>query len=261
MHLATQIQEVSRILPVQTTHLRFQDPDYLALICHEIRNPLNSIVGLANILSSLQCSPDKQKECADMLRDSSKMLVELLNDLLDSFKLENSKVELEHILFDLSTTLEEAKNIIAIKAQEKGLEVHVGIGKGCPTLYMGDPLRIRQILLNLLGNAVKFTDKGTISLYMTERETLNGHSEVCITVADSGIGIEKEKLGKIFDKYAQGCPSVSRKYGGTGLGLFITQELTRLMKGSITVKSWPLMGSHFIVTLPLQKATELQAIA
>ncbi len=259
MHSINQIKDVPGFLPA-TSRSKFEDADYLAILCHEIRTPLGAIVGLADILASTKCSPKQQTECADMLHDSSKMLMGLLNDLLDSFKLDNGKVELEHTTFDLAQVLEEAKNIAMVKAREKGLSIYTRIGKPASALFMGDPLRIRQIILNLLGNAVKFTAKGIISLYMTEEVNSHGQSEVCITVADSGIGIEKEKLGKIFDKYTQGDASTTRQYGGTGLGLFISQELAHLMKGTITVKSWPQMGSHFIVTLPLQKAPALLAI-
>jgi signal transduction histidine kinase len=194
-----------------------------------------------------------------MLQDSSHMLTELLNDLLDSFKIDNGRMALEHIVFDLAKVLEEAKNIITVKAKEKGIGIDMQVGTDLPVLYVGDPLRIRQILLNLLGNAVKFTSHGIISIYMAQKEGSRGYSEVSITVADCGIGISNEKLGRIFEKYAQGDVSISREYGGTGLGLFISQELAHLMKGGITVKSWPHMGSHFILTLPLQKAPVLCA--
>ena len=175
----------------------------------------------------------------------------------DSFKIDNVRMDLEHIVFDLPKVLEEAKNIITVKTAEKGLGLHMQIGKEIPAFFRGDPLRIRQILLNLLSNAVKFTGKGIISLHITEKSISDEYSEVSITVADCGIGIDKEKLGMIFDKYTQGDASVSREYGGTGLGLYISQELAHLMKGSITVKSWPRMGSHFTLTLPLQKASSL----
>ncbi len=196
-----------------------------------------------------------------MLLDSSNMLTELLNELLDTFKIDNEKMDLEHVVFDLAQVLEEAKNIITVRAKEKGLDIHMRIGKRLPILYVGDPLRIRQILVNLLSNAVKFTSRGTISIHLTEQKGASGYSQVSITVADSGIGINKETLSRIFDKYRQGNASISRQYGGTGLGLFISQELAHLMNGHITVKSWPGMGSHFILTLPLQKASTLAAAA
>lgn len=238
---------------------KFVNTDYFANVCHEIRTPLNAIVGLASILANPDIHPKKQKECAVMLQDSSHMLTALLNDLLDSFKIGNGKMDLEHTVFDLIQVIEEAKNIITVKAKEKGLGLHMQISKHFPTHYVGDPLRIRQILLNLLSNAVKFTSHGIISLLLGEEKMPNGQYEISITVADCGIGIDNEKLGQIFDKYTQGDPSISREYGGTGIGLFISQELAHLMKGSITVKSWPNMGSHFTLTLPLQQAPTLLA--
>jgi len=260
MHSITQIKDIPDFLPA-VPHPKFEDAEHLAILCHEIRTPLGAIVGLADLLASLECSPEKQRECADMLHDSSKMLMELLNDLLDSFKLGSGEMELEHIPFDLTKVLEEAKNIITVKAQEKGLNVYINIGRDIPVLFMGDPLRIRQILLNLLSNAIKFTNKGIISIHMNEEITSNGYSHIRITVADSGIGIGKENLSKIFNKYKQASTSVSREYGGTGLGLFISQELAYLMKGRISVESWPLIGSHFTVSLPLQKASALLVAA
>jgi len=261
MHLSAQNRKTPELLPSIAPRSRFGNAEYLAIICHEIRTPLNAIVGLSNVIANQQCSPQRQKECLNMLSDSSGMLTGLLNNLLDSFKLDNGSVELERITFDLTKVLEEAKNIITIKAQEKNLKIHMRIGKGVPALFEGDPLRIRQILLNLLGNAVKFADNGIISLYMSESTGSDGYSEVCITVADCGIGIKREKLGKIFDMYTQGDASTSREHGGTGLGLFICQQLIQLMNGTIVVKSWPRVGSHFIVTLPLRKAHELRTMA
>lgn len=235
--------------------------DYFANVCHEIRTPLNAVVGLAGLLSNPNIDPVKQRKCAVMLRDSSQMLSELLNDLLDSFKIDNGRMSLEHIVFDLTKVIEEARNIIASKAREKGLGIHMRLDSGLTGIYMGDPLRLRQILLNLLSNAVKFSNQGIISIHLTQENSTAETSEVSITVADSGCGIDPDKLGIIFNKYTQGDRSISRKYGGTGLGLFISQELAHLMKGGITVKSWPNLGSHFTLTIPLQRATVLCSAA
>lgn len=253
MHLASQIKGFLR-LPVPQPSSRFEDEDSLALICHEIRTPLNAIVGLAAILADPKTSPAKQKKSARLLTDSACMLTELLNNFLDSSRLGHDGVELNHVIFDLNQVLEEARNIVAVKAEEKGLDIRIRTDKGRPALFVGDPFRIRQILLNLLGNAIKFTPKGTVSIHMTEEEGVDSLSEVRITVADCGIGIERERLATIFDKYSQGHASISRNYGGTGLGLYISQELAHLMGGRILVKSRYRKGSHFTVTLPLRKA-------
>ncbi len=234
-----------------TTHF---DADYLATLCHEIRTPLATIVGLSDILSNAECNPRRQSECAGMLRDSSHMLMALLNDLLDSSRLEAGRMEIEHTCFNLAEVVQEAVHIITLPAKEKGLELYTHIGSGLPMELVGDPLRIRQILLNLLSNAVKFTTTGQVALYVTAKPVLNGHyCPVSITVADSGAGMSKAEIEKIFEKYVQANASVSRKHGGTGLGLSISRNLAHLMHGDITVKSWPGIGSHFIVTLPLEK--------
>jgi len=260
MHLSTQMKDIPG-LAMQTFRSMFEDADYLAMIYHEIGTPLTAILGISHILANVECSLQRKGECNEILRDSSAMLMDLMKNMLDSSRLDDGRVELERIAFDLTKVFVEARNIITVKAAEKGLGVHMHINKKFPTSFMGDPLRIRQILLNLLGNAIKFTSQGIISFYMTERAIAGGCSEISITVADCGIGIEKRQLKKIFSKGAQANSRISRKYGGTGLGLFISQELARLMHGSITVKSWLGKGSEFTVTLPLQKAPILLAAA
>lgn len=247
MHSTSQITEPIAL----TAPSKFANEDYLATICHEIRSPLNAIIGLSNILAHPDCSPEKRVQCTRVLRDSSDMLMELLNDMLDTTKLENGKLKIEHIPFDLRKVAEEAMNIMALKAEEKNLDFNSHICADLPASFIGDPLRIRQILLNLLSNAVKFTDAGFVSLNVEVKADSHRHCEIFITVSDSGIGIEKEKLGRIFDKYMQ--IATSRKYGGTGLGLPISRELAHLMHGDISVKSEPGAGTRFIVTLPLLK--------
>jgi len=170
-------------------------------------------------------------------------------------------VKMEHIDFDPAKVALEAVRIIAGKALEKGLELYVHIEDGFPAQYIGDPLRIRQILLNLLGNAIKFTERGHIALYLDAKIDMNGNDQLCITVEDTGIGITPEQQKKIFDKYEQANSSISQDYGGSGLGLSISQDLAYLMNGDIAVKSWPHKGSHFIVTLPLQKSSEMLAVS
>jgi signal transduction histidine kinase len=261
MQLVTQIKDFSDILPPGTSNSKFGDADYLAMMCHEIGTPLASIIGLSHILTNVECSPQKKKECAEMLRESSNMLMELMKNMLDASKMDAGMIEIEQISFDLAQVVQEAVHIIAAKAAEKGLELHVHIADGLPQQLIGDSLRIRQILLNLLSNAVKFTATGNVTLYVNGVIGDEGNDQLCITVVDTGIGISEESLKRIFDKYAQGHASIGRKYGGTGLGLSISQDLAHLMHGDIAVKSWPGMGSHFILTLPMQKITALLAAA
>jgi len=261
MSLVVRVNDFSDILLAQVANSRFGDADYLAVMCHEIATPLASIIGLSHILTNVDCSPQKKAECAEMLRDSSNMLMALMKNMLDGAKMEAGMLEIEEINFDLAQVIQEAVHMIATKAAEKKLALHVHIADGLPTQLLGDPLRIRQILLNLLSNAVKFTATGNVTLYVNGIIDGDGNDQLCITVVDTGIGISEGALEKIFSKYKQASASISREHGGTGLGLSISQDLARLMHGDIAVKSWPGMGSHFIVTLPLQKAVVLLAAA
>ncbi len=254
MRLATQEQNVPLILAV-APRSKFEDAEYLDIMCHEIGTPLTSIIGLSDIIANVDCSPQKKSECAEMLRDSSNMLMELMKNMLDYSKLEAGKIEIENIDFDLAKVVQEAAHIIAIRAEEKGLDLDVHVDNEISSQFMGDPLRIRQILINLLSNAVKFTERGYIALYVTAKVDMHGKEKICITVEDTGIGMNAASLERIFDKYTQANSSISRRYGGTGLGLSISQDLAHLMHGDITVKSWPGMGSHFSVSLPLIKAS------
>ncbi len=196
----------------------------------------------------------KKIECAEMLRDSSHMLMSLLRNMMDSAKINAGMIEIEEINFDLIKVVQESVRIISSKALEKGLDLQVRITDSLHPQWIGDPLRIRQILLNLLSNAIKFTETGQVSLCVKTKRDHHGNDQLCITVSDTGIGMDKDVLERIFSKYTQGDAGISRRHGGAGLGLSISQELAHLMHGDIAVKSRSGMGSHFIVTLPLQKA-------
>jgi len=272
MHLAAQAKEfpassfltdfpITNSLVTNSPPSRLKDTDFLMAICHEIRTPLSAIIGLANILASPDCNPKRRGECAAMLNDSSNMLVGLLNDLLDSSKIHAGKMEVEHIRFDILKVIRSALNIISTKASAKGLNLQMSIGNNVPAECMGDPLRLSQILLNLLSNAVKFTEKGYVMLYVNVVTGLDGADQLSITIVDTGIGIRQDQLERNFGQYAQSHSGISRHYGGTGLGLSISRDLAHLMRGDITVKSWPGIGSHFIVTLPLSKVAVLLEVA
>lgn len=252
MQLIKQAKEWLYTRGTSSSSSRFENTDYLAQMCHEIGTPLSSIIGLSHILSNGKCSEQKKSECAEMLRDSSHMLMELLSDLLDSSKLKAGKMEIAHTHFNLAKIIEEAVHIVALKAEEKGLALQVHISRQMPDDFMGDPLRIRQIVVNLLANAVKFTEAGHITLYVNSMPSSPKNCIVSITVADSGIGMNEAEIQKIFEHYVQANAHVSRNHGGSGLGLSISQGLAHLMQGEITVKSWPGIGSHFRVTVPLE---------
>lgn len=234
---------------------------FLAYMCHEIRTPIGAIIGLAHILSSQQCTPQRQKECTDMLRDTSGMLSELLDGMLDFAKIDAGMLELEQRVFNLEKTAGEAMLVVAVGAQAKGLTLQIDIGGDVPSQLVGDPLRLRQILVNLLANAVKFTTKGMIRLSVSARISAPGYYRISIVVADTGIGLTPEQCERIFDKYTQAHASISHKYGGTGLGLSICQALASLMHGDITVRSTPGMGSEFEVTLQLASVPSLSLTA
>ncbi len=261
MHLATQFNKFYEITPPSVHTSIFNDADYLAIMCHEIGTPLSSIIGLSHILTDVACCPQKKTECAEMLRDSSHMLMSLIKNMLDAAKINAGMIEIEDINFNLVKLVQEAMHIVANKALEKGLDLQLHITDNLPPQWLGDPLRISQILVNLLSNAVKFTENGHVSLNVSTTPDNHGNDQLCFTVADTGIGMHKDALGRIFNKYTQANASISRQHGGSGLGLSISQELARLMRGNIAVKSWPGIGSQFIVTLPLKKAAALLAAA
>lgn len=227
--------------------------DFLANISHELRTPMNAVVGLANILMINGATPAKQREFITTLQLSAQSLMNLINDLLDIAKFESNDVKLEHIPFNLAEMVEEIVSIMSVKAEEKNIELHVNYSPMLNTEFIGDPLRLRQILMNLVGNAVKFTNKGNVTVHvecMVEKESKN--IQLKINVSDTGIGISNDKLETIFNKFSQADTSITRKYGGTGLGLSICKTLVTLMNGTISVTSVPRKGSQFTVIIPLQ---------
>jgi PAS domain S-box-containing protein len=227
--------------------------EFLANISHELRTPMNAVVGLANILMLNGSTPAKQRECITTLQLSAQSLMSLINDLLDIAKFEGSDVKLEHIPFNLAEMIEEIVTIMSVKAEEKNIELLINYSPMLNTEFIGDPLRLRQILMNLTGNAVKFTAKGSVTVHVeSKRREKSNNIDLTVNVIDTGIGIKSDKLDTVFNKFSQADTSITRKYGGTGLGLSICKTLVTLMNGTISVKSTPRKGSRFIVTIPLQ---------
>ena len=229
--------------------------EFLANMSHEIRTPMNAIIGLSNLMARHKELPANMRQMVDTLQLSSQSMMALVDDVLDIAKIETNKIELEHISFSLPDLISEVKSIVLEKAQEKGLEFNISCSAKQSPLYIGDPTRIRQILLNLAGNAIKFTAEGSVSISCehTERNDTS-HHDVCIHVHDTGIGIHENKLVSIFDKFSQADTTITRKYGGTGLGLAICKTLAEVMGGEITLKSIEGEGSQFTVHLPLEIA-------
>jgi signal transduction histidine kinase/DNA-binding response OmpR family regulator len=229
--------------------------EFLANMSHEVRTPMNGVIGMNGLLLQTALTAE-QRECAIAVRDSAEALLTVINDILDISKLEAGKVELEEIDFDLVDTVEGAVSLLGPKAHQKSIELALFIDPSARAGFYGDPTRVRQVLLNLIGNAVKFTDHGGVSVEVTVRPPhAEQPSRLRFEVSDTGIGMSEEVRAKLFEKFTQADSSITRQFGGTGLGLSISRQLVELMGGSIGAESTPGRGSLFWFELPLPLAT------
>lgn len=248
--LALSAMESARDTAEQASHAK---SEFVSRMSHELRTPLNAILGFAELLEAEQLSASQQNYVG-LINSSGKHLMDLINAVLDHAKIESGSLTLEHIAYDFADTIEYVNTIVAPRASDKGLSYVTSVSPALPRRVMGDPTRLRQILINLLINAIKFTEQGSVEMRVAAED-----GKLHFSVRDSGIGMDTDAVQRLFKPFSQADDSVTRKFGGTGLGLVISRELIEAMGGTIQVESAPGAGTCFWFWLPFKEAPALPA--